>query len=43
VPNANIIISNSGANRTVAITAVAASTVRTSVVTITVSDGLATS
>jgi uncharacterized protein len=43
VPTNNIIISNSGSNRTVAITAVPASTVRTATVTITVSDGLATS
>jgi Ca2+-binding RTX toxin-like protein len=42
VPNSNITFGGSGANRTVAITAVSASTVRTAVVTVTVSDGLAT-
>jgi Ca2+-binding RTX toxin-like protein len=40
VPNGNISFGGSGSNRTVAITAVAASTVRTAVVTITVSDGI---
>jgi Ca2+-binding RTX toxin-like protein len=43
VPNANIVFSGSGSNRTVTITAVAASTVRTATITITANDGLATS
>jgi Ca2+-binding RTX toxin-like protein len=42
VPNSNIVFGGSGSNRTVAITAVPASTVRTATVTITVSDGSAT-
>jgi Ca2+-binding RTX toxin-like protein len=42
VPNGNIVIAGSGANRTVAITAVTAATIRTAVVTITVSDGIST-
>jgi predicted extracellular nuclease len=42
VPNGNIGFGGSGANRTVAITAVPASTVRTATVTITVSDGIST-
>jgi Ca2+-binding RTX toxin-like protein len=39
VPNANIVFGGSGSNRTVAITAVSGSTVRTATLTITVSDG----
>jgi predicted extracellular nuclease len=42
VPNANIAFGGSGSNRTVTITAVPASTVRTAVVTITVDDGIST-
>src|SRR4029453_16459655 len=42
VPNANILFAGSGSNRTVAITAVAGSSVRTATVTITVSDGVNT-
>lgn len=42
VPNANITFGGSGANRNVTITAVPAATVRTAIVTITVSDGSAT-
>lgn len=42
VPNANIVFGGSGSNRTVAITAVPAATVRTAIVTVTVNDGLAT-
>jgi uncharacterized protein len=42
VPNANIAFGGSGSNRTVAITAVAGSSVRTATVTVTVSDGVNT-
>jgi glycosidase len=41
VPNGNITFGDSGANRTVMITAVSASTVRTATITVTVSDGSA--
>jgi Ca2+-binding RTX toxin-like protein len=42
VPNANIIFGGSGSNRTVAITAAPAATVRMAIVTVTVSDGVNT-
>jgi uncharacterized protein len=42
VPNANIVFGGSGSSRTVAITAVAGSTVRTATLTINVSDGVNT-
>ena len=40
VPNSNIVFGGSGANRTVTITAVSASTIRTATITVTVSDGM---